>query len=138
MRLSRGQAQDHPGSTPTTLTDVAIRDVDATIRGVTKQGRTVVLPFSSALISATRSAATDDRSRVLRVSAAFGLLPLPVVTDVVLLVVAVPLGLFYREPLVALGVAAARDRDRAPATTGAAVDRPGPCDLPQLSSSLWI
>lgn len=80
---------------------MAIRDVDATIRGVTKRGRTVVLPFSRRLIRATRYAATDDRiPKSLRVSAAFGLLPLPVVTDVVLLVVAVPLGLFYREPLV--------------------------------------
>ena len=71
-----------------------------TIRDVTEKGRTVVVPFSKRLIRATRYAATDDRiPKPLRVSAAFGLLPVPVVTDVVLLVAAVPLGLFYREPL---------------------------------------
>lgn len=90
-----------PGSTPTTLTNVTTRDVDTAIRAVREKGRTVVLPFSKRMIRATRYAATDDRiPKPLRVSAAIGLLPVPVVTDVVLLIAAVPLGLFYREPLV--------------------------------------
>ena len=80
---------------------MTIRDVDTTIRAVTEKGRIVVLPFSRRMIRATRYAATDDRiPKPLRVSAAIGLLPVPVVTDVVLLIAAVPLGLFYREPLV--------------------------------------
>jgi hypothetical protein len=53
------------------------------------------------VIRATRYAATDPRiPRPLRWLAAFGLLPVPGPFDeIVLLVVAVPLGLFYREPL---------------------------------------
>jgi hypothetical protein len=71
-----------------------------TIRGGTKKGLTVVLPVSRRVIRAARYAATDERiPRSLRWSAAFGLLPVPGLSDVVLVVAAVPLGLFYREPL---------------------------------------
>jgi hypothetical protein len=53
------------------------------------------------VIRAARYAATDKRIPApLRWFAALGLLPIPgPVDEVVLLVVAVPLGLFYREPL---------------------------------------
>ena len=70
------------------------------VRDFTGRGASVLLPFSRRLIRAARYAATDDRiPKALRASAAFGLLPVPVVTDVVLLAAAVPLGLFYRQPL---------------------------------------
>jgi hypothetical protein len=53
------------------------------------------------VIRAARYAATDKRIPApLRWFAALGLLPIPGPADeVVLLIVAVPLGLFYREPL---------------------------------------
>ena len=71
-----------------------------TIRGWTTRGLTVLLPVSRRLIRAAGYAATDERiPKSLRWSAAFGLLPLPGLSDVVLVVAAVPLGLFYREPL---------------------------------------
>lgn len=71
-----------------------------TIRDRTKKGLTVVLPVSRRVLRAARFAATDERiPKSLRWSAAFGLLPVPGVSDVVLVVAAVPLGLFYREPL---------------------------------------
>ncbi len=59
-----------------------------------------VVALSRRLVRAARFAVTDDRiPRPLRAAAAFGLLPVPGPTDAVLLVVAVPLGLFYREQL---------------------------------------
>jgi hypothetical protein len=60
-----------------------------------------LLTFVKRLIRAVRFAATDSRiPRPLRWLAALGLLPVPGPFDeIVLLVVAVPLGLFYREPL---------------------------------------
>jgi hypothetical protein len=53
------------------------------------------------VIRAARYAATDKRIPApLRWFAALGLLPIPgPVDEVALLVVAVPIGLFYREPL---------------------------------------
>lgn len=59
------------------------------------------LTFLRRTIRATRIAATDKRiPRPLRWVAALGLLPIPGPLDeVVLLLVAVPLGLFYRRPL---------------------------------------
>lgn len=59
------------------------------------------MTFGRRLIRATRYAATDDRiPRPLRALAALGLLPVPGPFDeIVLLVAAVPIGLFYREPL---------------------------------------
>ena len=61
----------------------------------------LVATFSKRLFRAIRYAATDSRiPRPLRWLAAFGLLPVPGPFDeVVLLIAAVPLGLFYREPL---------------------------------------
>jgi len=60
-----------------------------------------VLAFLKRLIRAVRYAATDSRiPRPLRWLAALGLLPVPGPFDeIVLLVAAVPIGLFYREPL---------------------------------------
>jgi hypothetical protein len=60
-----------------------------------------VLAFLERLIRAARYAATDKRIPApLRWLAALGLLPVPGPFDeLVLLVVAVPLALFYREPL---------------------------------------
>lgn len=57
--------------------------------------------FLRRLIRATRIAATDQRiPRPLRWFAAFALLPIPgPVDEVVLIIVAIPLGLFYRGPL---------------------------------------
>jgi hypothetical protein len=57
--------------------------------------------FFKRLIRAVRYAATDSRiPRPLRWLAALGLLPVPGPFDeIVLLVAAIPLGLFYREPL---------------------------------------
>ena len=57
--------------------------------------------FFQRLIRAVRIAATDSRiPRPLRWLAALGLLPIPgPVDEAVLLIVAVPLGLFYRGPL---------------------------------------
>lgn len=57
--------------------------------------------FVTRLVRAVRLAATDSRiPKPLRWLAALGLLPIPGPFDeIVLLVVAVPLGLFYREPL---------------------------------------
>jgi hypothetical protein len=60
----------------------------------------VALAFSKRVIRASRYVVTDERiPKPLRVMTAFGLVPVPGPTDVVLLVAAVPLGLFYREPL---------------------------------------
>jgi hypothetical protein len=60
-----------------------------------------VLTFFKCLIRAVRFGATDDRiPKPLRWLAALGLLPVPGPFDeIVLLIAAVPLGLFYREPL---------------------------------------
>jgi hypothetical protein len=60
-----------------------------------------MLSFFGRLIRAVRFATTDSRiPRPLRWLAGFGLLPIPgPVDEVVLLIVAVPLGLFYRGPL---------------------------------------
>jgi hypothetical protein len=60
-----------------------------------------VLSFFKHLFRAVRYAATDKRiPRPLRWLVALGLLPVPGPFDeIVLLVAAVPLGLFYREPL---------------------------------------
>ena len=57
--------------------------------------------FLTRIIRAARFAATDGRiPRPLRWFAALGLLPVPGPFDeMVLLVAAIPLGLFYREPL---------------------------------------
>jgi hypothetical protein len=61
----------------------------------------VVRSFFKRLIRAVRYAATDKRiPRPLRWLVGLGLLPVPGPFDeVVLLIAAVPLGLFYREPL---------------------------------------
>jgi hypothetical protein len=60
-----------------------------------------VATFCKRLIRAVRYAATDERiPRPLRWFAALGLLPVPGPFDeAVLLAAAIPLGLFYREPL---------------------------------------
>jgi hypothetical protein len=60
-----------------------------------------VRTFSRRVIGTARYAATDKRIPApLRWFAALGLLPIPgPVDEIVLLIVAVPLGLFYREPL---------------------------------------
>ncbi|HEU5244738.1 MAG TPA: hypothetical protein VFU33_10085 [Gaiellaceae bacterium] len=60
-----------------------------------------MLSFFRHLFRAVRYAATDKRiPRPLRWLVALGLLPVPGPFDeIVLLVAAVPLGLFYREPL---------------------------------------
>jgi hypothetical protein len=60
-----------------------------------------LLTFVRRLGRAARLAATDTRiPRPLRWLAALGLLPVPGPFDeIVLVVAAVPLGLFYREPL---------------------------------------
>jgi hypothetical protein len=60
-----------------------------------------LLTFAKRLVRAVRYAATDSLiPKPLRWLAALGLLPVPGPFDeIVLLVVAVPLGLFYREPL---------------------------------------
>ena len=59
------------------------------------------LAFLGKTVRAVRFAATDERiPKPLRLLAALGLLPIPGPFDeAVLLVVAVPLVLFYREPL---------------------------------------
>jgi hypothetical protein len=61
----------------------------------------VVVAFLKRAFRAVRIAATDERiPRPLRWFAALGLLPIPgPVDEVILLLVAVPLGLFYRDPL---------------------------------------
>jgi hypothetical protein len=61
----------------------------------------LVLAFFRRLIRAVRYAATDSRiPRPLRWLVALGLLPVPGPFDeAVLLLAAIPLGLFYREPL---------------------------------------
>jgi hypothetical protein len=60
----------------------------------------VALAFSQRLLRAARYATTDDRiPKPLRVFAVLGLIPVPGASDVVLVIAAVPLGLFYREPL---------------------------------------
>jgi hypothetical protein len=58
--------------------------------------------FLRRTVRAVRIAATDQRiPRPLRALAALGLMPIPGPFDeLILLVVAVPLALFYREPLV--------------------------------------
>jgi hypothetical protein len=63
---------------------------------------TAVVKFANRTASATKLAATDKRiPRPLRWLALVGLLPIPGPFDeVVLLLVAVPLALFYREPLI--------------------------------------
>jgi hypothetical protein len=60
-----------------------------------------MLAFCKRLIRAVRYAATDSRiPRPLRWLAALGLLPVPGPFDeAVLLIAAIPLGLFYRGPL---------------------------------------
>ena len=60
-----------------------------------------MLTSAKRVLRAVRFAATDSRiPRPLRWLAALGLLPVPGPFDeIVLLVVAVPLALFYREPL---------------------------------------
>jgi hypothetical protein len=60
-----------------------------------------MVAFFKHVIRAVRYAATDRHiPRPLRWVAAFGLLPIPGPFDeIVLLIVAVPLGLFYRGPL---------------------------------------
>ncbi len=60
-----------------------------------------MLTSARRVFRAVRFAATDARiPRPLRLLAALGLLPVPGPFDeIVLLVVAVPLALFYREPL---------------------------------------
>jgi hypothetical protein len=60
-----------------------------------------LLTFVKRLVRAVRFAATDARiPKPLRWLAALGLLPVPGPFDeIALLLVAVPLGLFYREPL---------------------------------------
>jgi hypothetical protein len=57
--------------------------------------------FAKRSLRAVRIAATDRRiPRPLRWLAALGLAPIPgPIDEVVLLIVAVPLGLFYRRPL---------------------------------------
>jgi hypothetical protein len=62
----------------------------------------VVLSFFKQVLRAVRYAATDKRiPRPLRWLVALGLLPVPGPFDeIVLVIAAVPLGLFYREPLV--------------------------------------
>jgi hypothetical protein len=57
--------------------------------------------FLSRVIRAARYAAADDRiPKPLRAFAALGLLPIPGPFDeILLLIAAVPLGLFYRRPL---------------------------------------
>jgi hypothetical protein len=62
----------------------------------------LVLRFIKRTLRAVRIAATDSRiPRPLRWLAALGLAPVPgPIDEVVLLIVAVPLGLFYRRPLV--------------------------------------
>ena len=59
------------------------------------------MAFFKRLLRAIRYAATDSRiPKPLRWFAAFGLLPIPgPVDEIVLIIVAVPLGLFYRRPL---------------------------------------
>jgi hypothetical protein len=61
----------------------------------------LAVAFFKRLIRAARYAATDSRiPRPLRWLAALGLLPVPGPFDeIVLLIVAVPLALFYRKPL---------------------------------------
>jgi hypothetical protein len=60
-----------------------------------------VLAFFKRVIRAARYAATDTRiPKPLRWFAALGLLPVPgPFDDIVLLIAAIPLGLFYRRPL---------------------------------------
>jgi hypothetical protein len=60
-----------------------------------------VIGFFRRLIRAARFGATDPRiPRPLRWFAALGLLPIPGPFDeIVLVIVAIPLGLFYRRPL---------------------------------------
>jgi hypothetical protein len=60
-----------------------------------------VVGFLKRVFRALMFAVTDERiPRPLRWLAGLGLLPVPgPVDEIVLLVVAVPLGLFYREPL---------------------------------------
>lgn len=60
-----------------------------------------MLSFCKRVVRAVRYAATDKRiPRPLRWLVALGLLPVPGPFDeIVLLLAAVPLGLFYREPL---------------------------------------
>ena len=74
----------------------------------------VILVFFRRSLRAVRIAATDDRiPRPLRWLAALGLLPIPGPFDeALLIVVAVPLGLFYRRPLLEAWQRAG-DRDRA-------------------------
>ncbi len=57
--------------------------------------------FLKRTVRAVRLAATDDRiPRLLRWLAALGLAPIPGPFDeMLLLIVAIPLGLFYRQPL---------------------------------------
>jgi hypothetical protein len=71
------------------------------------------------LIRAVRIAAQDRRiPRPLRWLAAFGLLPIPGPFDeAVLLIVAVPLALFYRRPLVEAWQAARTDQETSLRTT---------------------
>ena len=61
-----------------------------------------MLRFVKRTLRAVRIAATDSRiPRAFRWLAALGLAPIPgPIDEVVLLIVAVPLGLFYRTPLV--------------------------------------
>jgi len=61
----------------------------------------LLLAFFRRTVRAVRFAATDERiPRPLRWLAAVGLLPIPgPVDEAVLLLVAIPLGLFYRRPL---------------------------------------
>lgn len=74
-----------------------------------------ILGFSRRLIRAVRIAATDTRiPRPLRWLAGLGLVPIPgPLNNVLLLLVAVPLALFYREPLADAWRSAG---DQAPAT----------------------
>jgi hypothetical protein len=66
-----------------------------------ERAQTRAMAFFKRLLRALRYAATDSRiPKPLRWFAAFGLLPIPGPFDeIVLVIVAIPLGLFYRQPL---------------------------------------
>jgi hypothetical protein len=70
-------------------------------KGSSRVGGVVALEFLKRTIRATRIAAADSRiPSQLRWAAALGLAPIPGPLDeALLLILAVPLALFYREPL---------------------------------------